>query len=217
MQLIVFKIHICGASDKYYSRKVMIAKPHKTIKKILTLHYCRKKDIQTVADLIAYIKKSIPNLSESIGNFGIENFNVENLYIKHRGYLIGFAENKRLCNIFNFFRKRKIELIYMYVAGGASLDHHGYKFIVRSDEERHKNMPHIHVEKDGVAPRYLLSNLERIASDECLKDHLRDEKKIIKPYIKKNIQWFNEKWNMNVNGYIPPVEIITGQQLCKET
>ena len=78
----------------------------------------------------------------------------------------------------------------MYVAGGASREYHGYKFIVRSDEDRHKNMPHIHVEKDGVSPRYLLSNLERIASDKCLKDHLRDEKKIIKPYIKKNIEMF---------------------------
>lgn len=204
-------------SNKNISRKIMICKPFKTITKSLRLECCLKNHISSVDSLISYIKTSTNNLSSYLGEFGLANFNVENIYIKHKGYLIGLQQNKNLIDIFNFFNKHIIEFDYIFVAGGASCEHHGYKFIVHSNEDIHRNMPHVHVERNGVAPRYLLDTLERIPTDKYLPEHVRDEKKIIKPYIKKNIKWFNEKWLMSVNGYIPPVESETGLQYCKES
>ena len=217
MKIIIFKIHICGMSNRNISRKIMIYKPFKTITKFLCFNRCLQDHIPTAEDLISYIKKSTNNLSCYLGECGLDNFNVDNLYIKHRGYLIGLQHNKDLADIFNFFQKNIIEFKYIYVAGGASCEHHGYKFIVHSNEDIHKNTPHVHVERNGVAPRYLLDTLERIPSDEYSHEHLRDEKKIIKPYIRRNIKWFNEKWLMSVNGYIPPIESETGVQYCKES
>jgi hypothetical protein len=37
MKVIVFKIHICGMSDKTISRKILIDKPFKTITTVLRL------------------------------------------------------------------------------------------------------------------------------------------------------------------------------------
>lgn len=217
MKTVIFKIHICGMSSKTFSRKIMIYKPFKTITKSLRLAYCLQNNISTVEALIAHIKNTTNNLAHYLGEFGLDNFVVENVYIKHKGYLIGLQHNKRLTDIFQFFKKSIVVFDYILVAGGASCEYHGYKFIVHSNEDIHKNMPHVHVEKDGVAPRYHLGTLERIATDKYLPDHLRDEKKIIKPYIRKHIKWFNEKWLMSVNGYIPPVETETGLQYCKES
>ena len=38
------------------------------------------------------------------------------------------------------------------------------------------------------------------------------EKKIIKPYIEDNIEWFKEKWLLSINGYKPPIENEEGFQ-----
>ena len=217
MKVIAFKIHMCGMSDRTISRKILIDKPFKTITKVLSLTYCLKNNISTVDELISYIKSSTVDITELLGEYFIDNFTVENIYIKHKGYLIGFQENKYLPDIFNYFKRGIIEFDYICVVGGASREHCGYKFIIHSNEEIHKNMPHTHVEKDGVSPRYLLDTFERIPTDEYLHEHSRDEKKIIQPFIKKNIKWFKEKWLMSVNGYIPPVETETGKQFCKET
>ena len=218
MKLVIFRIHVCGMSMKRFSKKVMIDKPFKTITKIYSLKKCIDTGIVSIDDLVAFIKESNNNLPGLLDAFGIDNFKAENVYLRHRGYLVGFRQNKDILDVWNYFNRRFcLELDYIYVAGGASREHCGYKFIVHPREEIHKHTPHVHVEKDSVAPRYYLDTFIRFAGDKYLTEHQRDEKKIIKPYLKKHQNWFYEKWHMYLNGYIPPVEDEHGKQYCKES
>lgn len=218
MKLIIFRIHICGMSMKTFSKKIMIDKPFKTITKVYTIKDCIERGIVTIDDLVTCIKESDNNLHEHLGSFGIDHFNFENVYLRHHGYLVGFQQSKKILDVWNYFKKRFcLELDYICVVGGASRAHHGYKFIVHPREEIHKNTPHVHVEKYNVAPRYYLNTFTRFAEDEHLTEHTRDEKKIIKPYLKKHQKWFYEKWHMYLNGYIPPAEDEHGKQYCKES
>ena len=105
MKVMIFKIHMCGMSERTMSRKIMIDKPFKTITKFLNLSYCSKNNISTIGDLISNIKESCNGLFDLLGEFGIENFNIENIYIKHKGYLIGLQEDKSLSNVFTYFKK----------------------------------------------------------------------------------------------------------------
>ena len=189
MKTIVFKIHMCGMSERTISRKIMIDKPFKTIAKTLNLSYCLKNSIFTVGDLISHIKESCNGIVDLLGEFGIDNFNVENIYIKHKGYLIGLQEDKSLSDVFTYFKKNILEFDYIFVAGGASREYHGYKFIVHPKEDIHRYTPHVHVEKDNVAPRYYLKTFERFKDDNYLREHERDEKRIIIPFLKKNKTW----------------------------
>lgn len=217
MKLLVLKIHICGMSSKNISHKILICKPFKTTTKLFNLSFCFRHKISTIADLISYTKKSVNGISDLLGDFGIENFNVENIYVKYKGYLIGLQENKSLSDIFTYFKKNVLEFNYICVAGGASRMYRGYKFIVHPNEDIHKYKPHVHVKKNGVAPRYYLDTFERFKGDKCLREHLRDEKKIIIPYLEKNRKWLLEQWDMYMNGYIPPAETESGKQFCKES
>lgn len=212
MKLIVFKIHLCGMSNKTLLPKLLIDKPFKRITKIFDLHLCKKKGVITVNDLIQHIKHSERHLVKVLGNFGLENFIVDNIYIKYNGYFVGFQHDKSLEDVFDYFNKGIIELNYVVNVGGASRIYRGYKFIIHSNEEIHKNTPHVHVEKNGISTRYRLDPIERITSDKCSSEHLRDEKKIIKPYIEDNIEWFKEKWLLSINGYKPPIENEEGFQ-----
>ena len=117
MKVIVFKIHICGMSERTISSKIMIDKPFKTITKLLSLSYCSKNNISTIDNLISYIKESCNGLFDLLGEFGVENFNVENIYIKHKGYLIGLQEDKSLSDVFAYFKKNILEFDYIYPNG----------------------------------------------------------------------------------------------------
>ena len=217
MKVIIFKIHMCSMSERTMSRKIMIDKPFKTITKFLNLSYCSKNNISTIGDLISHIKESCNGLFDLLGEFGIENFNIENMYIKHKGYLIGLQEDKSLSNVFTYFKKNILEFDYIYVAGGASREYHGYQFIVRPKEDIHRYTPHVHVQKYNVAPRYYLKTFERFKDDKYLREHDRDEKKIIIPFLEKNKKWLWEEWDMYMNGYTPPIVTESGKQYCKET
>ncbi len=217
MKVIIFKIHICGMSERDMSRKIMIDKPYKTITKFINMSYCLRNNIFTMGDLISHIKRSTNSLFDLLGDFGIENFNVENIYIKYNGYLIGLQENKYLSDIFSYFKRTILEFDYIYVAGGASREHHGYKFIVHPKEDIHRYTPHVHVQKYNIAPRYYLKTFERFKDDEYLREHERDEKKIIIPFLEKNKKWLWKEWDMYMNGYTPPIVTESGKQYCKET
>lgn len=217
MKAIIFKIHICGMSKRDISRKIMIDKPFKTITKFINLSYCLKNNISTIDNLISHIKESVNGLFDLLGEFGIENFNVESIYIKHKGYLIGLQENKYLSDIFTYFKRSILEFDYIYVAGGASREHRGYKFIVHPKEDIHRYTPHVHVQKYNIAPRYYLKTFERFKDDEYLREHDRDEKKIIIPFLEKNKKWLWKEWDMYMNGYTPPIVTESGKQYCKET
>ncbi len=217
MKVIIFKIHMCGMSERTISRKIMIDKPFKTITKFLNLSYCSKNNISTIGNLISHIKESDNGLFNLLGEFGIENFNVENIYIKHKGYLIGLQKDKSLSDVFTYFKKNILEFDYIYVTGGASREYHGYHFIVHPKEDCHRFTPHVHVKKDNVALRYYLKTFERFKDDKHLREHDRDEKKIIIPFLKKNKKWLWKEWDMYMNEYTPPVVTESGKQYCKES
>lgn len=219
MKLILFQIHFCGMSLKDYSKKIMICRPFRTISNLFTLKFCSKNQIKTVSDLVSQIKYRNSDQIRSIsGEFGVSNFSIPNVYIEHKGYLFGLKHDKSLSEIFLQFKKLFVVFDIFIVIGGASREYNGYKFIVNSDEYIHKfDQPHVHVKKCNTSPRYDLQEYKRFPNDEYLQDHVRDEKKIIVPYLKKHRSWFIEKWNLATKGYIPPIETIDGRQLCRES
>ena len=217
MRIILFRIHFRGMSLKCFSRKILIDKPFKTICYKVSPRKCNRKQIRTVSDLIDYIKRKDQKTQCLMGEFGAQYFNYSNIYVEHKGYLFGLKSDKELEDIFTQLGKRIVIFDFFYVAGGGSREYHGYRFSVHSDESIHEYLPHVHVERDGVATRYSLSTYERFKDDKCTRAHLRDEKKIIIPYIKKNHKWFMEKWNLSKNGFVPPVETLDGKQICLES
>lgn len=204
-------------TSKQISKKVLIDKPFKTFCRFYTLGYCEKKRVLTTFELIEFVKKNNDCLQKMLGYNGMSNMNCSNIYIEHKGYLFGLQEDKSFRDIVSQLKKHVIIFDYFYVPGGASREHQGYCFIVHPDESVHKFSPHVHVKKNGVSPRYSLTTFRRFSNDKYTRDHIRDEKKIIVPFLKKNRDWFYSKWDLYMKGYIPPIETENGQQICKES
>ena len=95
MKLIVFRIHICGMSAKTFSKKIMIDKPFKTITKVYTIENCIQRGIITIDDRVTCIKESDNRLYAQLCKLGIDNFNFENVYLRHHGCV----------RIFHFYRE----------------------------------------------------------------------------------------------------------------
>ncbi|MBE6990137.1 MAG: hypothetical protein E7426_05270 [Ruminococcaceae bacterium] len=218
MKLILFQIHFCGMSMKDYSKKILIYSPFRTLRKLFSLKNCSLNQVKTASDLVSRIKQSEGDQIRSVsGEFGVSCLSLPNVYIEHKGYLFGLKHDKSLSEIISQFNKALVIFHIFIVPGGASREHHGYKFIIHSDESIHKYSPHVHVEKSGISTRYSLVDFKRYPNDKYSTEHIRDEKKVIIPYLKENHKWFIEKWNLSMMGYIPPVETLEGQQICRES
>lgn len=217
MKEIIFQISVSGMSEEDFSDKIKIYKPFQVVKEKFLLGDCINKGIKSIKDLIDSIKQTNNKFMSVVNNYGEENFNYKTIYIMHKDYLLGLQEDKLLNEIFEYLQSDKIEIIYIIVAGGASIECSGYKFIIHSDEEIHRHKPHVHVKKDNFSPRYSLDTLERFEGDIISREYLRDEKKIIIPFLEKNKDKLLEFWNHNINGYITPVQDENGNQYYKES
>lgn len=217
MKRIVFKICICGMSDKNYMKRVMIYKPFVTFKAEFCFKRAEEYEGLTLGELIDKLKCREEYKAFASNYYSDDDFNIENIYIKRHGALLGLNEDKSLCDIFKFFKAKRIEAIYFFVAGGASVNCEGYKLVIHTNEEIHRNTPHVHVVKDNMSVRYHLETLERFSQDKCSREYKRDEKKIIIPGILKNKQQLIKLWRDYNGGYEPPVMDIKGNQYYKES
>ena len=110
MKIIIFKIHICGMSNRNISRKIMIYKPYKTITKFLCFNRCWQEHISTAEDLISYIK------NQQIIFLVIQE-NMVQITLMSRIYILNIEVTLQVCNttkiwsIFStFFKKASLNL-----------------------------------------------------------------------------------------------------------
>lgn len=219
MKTIEYTIYlVAGMSEETFSPVIMVDKPYAEIMTSFTWQELAALGIRRVSDLIDHIKTKRWDMEAEIGSFGMENFCYQNTYLMRDGYLVGLEDNKEIDSIFEDFQTDSLSFAYLYVAGGASRHHMGYKFVVHlSREDIHANDPHVHVERDGVSVRYSLVTFERKSPDEPTWAHRRDEKKIIIPYIKNNRDILMGYWDLAMKGYRPPQLDEQGHQYCSES
>lgn len=217
MRKIIFKIHICGMTERNYTNRIMIYKPHRTFKhlfKIKNLDDCKE---MRISNFIEKFRKSNEYQLCDQNYYSMDELNLQSIYIEHRGTLYSFQSDKRIVDIFRFFKTNKIKIVYFFVAGGASIYCDGYKFVIHPNEEIHRNTPHVHVEFHDMSVRYYLDTLGRFPGDKYSREYKRDEKKIIIPGLKRNQKLLWQYWNCYMNGYIPPEIDERGKQYYKES
>lgn len=215
---IVLRIHSCGFSPETFTEHIMISKPFDTIMMDYSAQQCNDAGITTISNLISYIKHSQKDeLMDKLGDFGFSNFDLSNIYVRNKEYLWGLQCDKSFTELFIELAKDFLEFDCFCVFGGASRECCGYLFIVHPDETIHVYSPHVHVKKDGVSTRYDLETFKRYPEDKVTRAHIRDEKKVIVPFLKANKEWLQEKWNLAMLGYIPPIEDEQGKQFCNES
>lgn len=213
------RIELCtsGMSNEFYSEDIMIFKPFSIIHLSYSLEECVEQGVLLVSDLINLMKKE--DKEKSFFGDALDECTYLSIYVKNKNYLLGLREDKTLEELFNIFKTDEVILTYIYVVGGASLHHHGYKFVVGSNEDIHKysKHPHVHVIKDDTSVRYSIDTYERLWDDEASRAHIRDEKKIIKPFIKKKQDELMEYWRAATQGFVPPTLDQDEKQYYKES
>lgn len=217
MDKVIFKIHICGMSKRNFARNIMIYKPYKTFRTVFHSKNTEGLLKYKVSELIEKFKKSKEFAIFNENYYSIEDLNLKDIYIKNRGTLLSLQADKYILDAFKFFKTNKIEIVYIFVAGGASIYCSGYQFIIHPNEDIHKNTPHVHVKKDDMSVRYFLETLERFPNDIYSREYKRDEKKIIIPGLRKNQKKLWDYWKYYMEGYNPPEIDCQGRQYYKES
>ncbi len=217
MKKIIFKIHICGMSDKNYMKKVMIYKPFSSFRAVYRFKKGEYEGLK-LSEVIAQLKEREDYKAFAGNYYDNDDLNINTIYIKRGKVLLSLEEDKLLYDIFQYFKRGKIEIVHFFVAGGASVaNERGYNFVIYPDEKIHMYTPHVHVIKDNMKVRYYLETLERFPNDKCSREYKRDEKKIIIPAIKKNRKELMRLWCDYNAGYRPPVMDLNGNQYYKES
>lgn len=215
MKSINITVYFCGINENLFSDNIMIYKPHDSISRT----YCYDKTNTTfikISDLLLTFKKETGIDNPEFGEWIKDNFNVKNIYVKAKDVLLGFVEDKKIADVFDFLDLDILELVF-FVAGGASFHCQGYTFVVHPDEEIHKWTPHVHVRRDDEETRYHLGTLERFPNDNVSRRFLKDEKKRIIPFLKENQNKLLNYWNLYSNGYTTPAVSEDGKLYYKES
>lgn len=216
---ITFTVCFCGMSgnlEGYFTDRMMLWKPFSCFTR--TFHYEHgTPELNKVGDLISLFKAEAESANNILGEWGNDHLQVNTVYIKTNETLIGLQEDKLLSDIFAYFACETLEFIYIYIAGGASFNCSGYRFIIHPNEDIHRNSPHVHVRRDDDETRYSLDTLKRLPEDKFSRTFQRDEKKIILPYLKRNQKRLLQYWDHYLNGYVPPEENVDGYQYYRES
>lgn len=202
-----------GMSMEYFSDEIMIDKPYNKIEKTYEIG----KEINenyTIEQIIQLFKT---NFGCYTNKYLEEMLTVERAYI-YTGYmLLGLLQDKTILQISKELACDCINIAFFYVAGGASAEYQGFKFIVHPREDIHRNKPHVHVKKAENETRYSLETFERFPGDECNREFLKKEKTVIIPYLKKHAEELMKLWNLYLNGYTSPEINMDGKQLYSES
>lgn len=215
MRKVDFTAYFGGATDGTFSRKIMIHGAHNSYKKT----YSVGKDIPEdgkISDVIKATKLAARSDSNPLAHEVDDSIQTDTVYLRINDTLYGFRYDKKLLEVFSDFGTDYLELAYFHV-GGPSIRDHGYRFVIHSDEKIHEHRPHVHVKRNGNATRYSLDTLARFPEDDFCREFQRDEKKIILPFIEKNIGKLRGYWDSTMKGYVPPVEDERGKQYYRES
>lgn len=209
-----FHLYFCGMSEETFTEKIMIYQPNYSIERTYTAGDLERLGICTAGGLVEHMKQS-QEIQENLGDWGLENFTWEHIYILHQDYMLGLDEDKSLEDICRYLNTDHLELAWFQVGGASLHNEMGYTFTVRSKEHNHQHLPHVHVSKDGAEARYALETLEPL-------DHLeqplkRDDRKVIRPFLQKNQNLLKEMWRHNMNGYCTPALSEEGKQFYPES
>ncbi len=209
-----FHLYFCGMSEETFTEKIMIYQPNYSIERTYTAGDLERLGICTAGGLVEHMKQS-QEIQENLGDWGMENFTWEHIYILHQDYMLGLDEDKSLEDICRYLNTDHLELAWFQVGGASLHNEMGYTFTVRSKEHNHQHLPHVHVSKDGAEARYALETLEPL-------DHLeqplkRDDRKVIRPFLQKNQNLLKEMWRHNMNGYCTPALSEEGKQFYPES
>ena len=210
MKSVTFNMYVCGMNESTFTNKIMIYAPFATYEKTF---YGEELPSKNVSDIIRIVEENAATFIEEHG----VRLNLEHIYIQTDDTLIGLQNDKKLEEIFSYFSTENIHFAHFTIVGGSSICCRGYKFVVHSDEKIHRDTPHVHVYKDGKNTRYSLDTLKRFPEDDISREFIRDEKKIILPFLKENHEELMEFWRHNVNGYICLAEDVDGNQYYPES
>lgn len=203
MKRIKFVISLCGMSEKLFDEHILLWGPHKQLIVYFTSYELEIAKIENVSDLIDNLRKDVDMLQ--LDEFACKNFVFDHIFVNHEDSLYRLNENKSISDLFQDFPEDDIELHYIVISGGASFVSRGFRFVVHPNEDVHKNMPHIHVIKDGNSARYSLETFKIIdANGRKAADYFkREEKKKILPVLREQYDWFIKNWNLYQKGYVP--------------
>lgn len=213
MKQVKFVISLCGmGAGDLFAENVMIWGPYKQLIIYYPSQELKNERIRRVSDLIEYLKTDEDMLH--LDEWGIESFVYNHVFVNHEGDLYRLTEDKKISDLFRDFPEKDIELHYIEIVGGVSIECRGFLFIVHPDEAVHRYSPHVHVENDEYSARYSLETLQLIDANSKKAEGFfrRSEKKIIRPFLEKNHNWFMNAWNMYQKGYEPPTINEEGMQ-----
>lgn len=195
-------VNMVGMSLDYYSDKIHANKPYEVFQ-----WTSEEKHLDDGRMLSFYVNSAVRDYLDTVSDDGLlaQEINLySKVFIKYGEYFVSLGMDK---NINDIIRDLELELLCVEIfvfGGGASLQNHGYSFVVHSEESVHKYKPHIHVKRDGESVRYMLDPIERFENDKVSRGFIRDEKKIIIPFIEKNQALFKKWWNKSMQGYNMP-------------
>ena len=154
-------------------------------------------------------------INERLGTWGLQNFSVATVYIQYRDYLLGMQKDKTISAIFRDLETHQLEFAHFEVGGASIHSETGYRFTIHTDEKIHAHMPHVHVSKGGVEIRYSLETL--LPMDPPRNPHMRDDRKIIRPFLQHHQEQLFEMWRYYTKGYTVPEITQEGQQFYSES
>ena len=214
MGMVTFTVYCCGMSDKSFSDRTMIYKPHRAFCEKFVIDSADKRT--TLTDIIRLYKDRVRMIDDAYLKLVIEDISVDRLYIQTPDILWGITKNEYILNMFDYWETNELNLCF-FLVGGASIHCEGYFFLVHPNEDIHRFTPHVHVRRDDEETRYRLDTLERFPKDNISKRFLKDEKKIIKPYLRKHQEILLDFWNKYMDGSSSPGVDVRGRQYYRES
>lgn len=191
--IVNYQLYFCGMkSGELFNERTMLWAPYKKIGIVLDVD-----NGISISDLKSEINKHNDiciDICEEIIS----------LYIFYNGFFIKINKNKTLSDISYELNIDELNLCSIVVDGGASLRGDKYLYVVHPNENIHKHTPHVHVKHDDDCVRYNLETIQRFEKDKLPNYYKRDEKKIIKPFIEKNRDFFMNNWALYNDGYEYP-------------
>lgn len=216
MKQIHFSVYYCsmiGSEKNIFPDKIKIWSPLKILRKTVTAD--SEQTVQ-ISSLIGLFKQD-PEVAALLGDFALDRFSLETLYVETDSAFLGFQEDKTVAQLCSELSMDEPKLAYIFVPGGASISCQGYKFVIHSDEQVHRGTPHVHVKKNGISVRYYLDTLERFPGDALGPEHRRDERRKILPALRRLQPQLQEMWDLNIKGYRTPELGESGEQYYPES
>ena len=202
-----------GMSSDTFSDSIMIDRPYGKTERVYEIG----DELDEGATLQQMIDLFRNDSDCDIGIWAKDKITIENAYVYIDNMFLGLLSDKPLLQIAKDLERASLHIVFFCVAGGASREYQGFRFIVHPREDIHRYKPHVHVKKGEYETRYSLETFERFPEDEFSREFKKKEKTIIVPYLKKHVKELMELWNLYLNGYTSPEITLEGKQYYRES